>query len=508
MAAAALVAAAVLAAAPLPAPTLVLTHARLADGTGAALRAERAVVVSGDSILAIEDARRYRPPAGARVIDVKGLVVAPGFIDTHSHVDAGILAQPAAATQVRQGITTALGGQDGGCHCPLAGFYAQLEAGGLSLNVASLAGLGTLREQVMGRDDRRPARPDEVERMKALLETELQAGAFGLSSGLEYEPDSFATTDEIVELAKLVKPHGGLYVSHVRDEGARVIESYRELVEIARRAGVPGQISHMKLGSPRSWGRMGEYRALMKEADAAGGPRITGDCYPYVFWQSTLRVLVLSRRYDDLAEVRRGIDDSGGPENIRIARYAPRPAYEGQSLAQIAREQGGDPYRLYSEMIRETEPGNRRAEWGDDPERILGYSMREPDVREFYRDPRVMVASDGAIDGAHPRGAGAFPRFLARYVREARVVSLAEGVRKMTSLPASVLGLADRGRVAPGLKADLVVFDPATVEDRSSVGEPHAAPAGIPWVIVNGVPVVESGVVTSARPGRVLRAGR
>lgn len=488
-----------------PNPTLVITHARVADGTGTALQPDRAVVIAGDTIVAVEDAARYAPPPGARVIDASGLVLAPGFIDTHSHADSGILERPGAETQVRQGVTTALGGQDGACECPLADFLGKLESGGTAMNLASTAGFGTLREQAMGADNRRPARPDEIEKIKTLLEAELQAGAFGLSSGLEYEPGSYATTDEIVEVAKVVKPHGGFYISHVRDEGAKVIESYRELVEIARRAGIPGQFSHMKLGSVSSWGRMPEYRALMKEVDAAGGPRITGDCYPYTFWQSTLRVLVLSRRYDDLGDVRRGVDDNGGPDSIQLARYAPNPAFEGKSLARIAKEQGKDPYAVYMEMIRETEPKNRKPEWGDHVEGILGVSMREEDIRSFYADPRVMVSSDGEIHGAHPRGAGAFPRFLARYVREAKVMSLEEGVRRMTTLPASLLGLKDRGQAAPGMKADLVLFDPDTVEDRSTVKDPHAAPVGIPWVIVNGVPVVEAGAVTAARPGRVLR---
>ena len=496
---------ALLLASPSPEPSLVLMHARVADGTGAALQPDRAVVIAGDTIVAVEHAARYAPPPGARVIDAKGLVLAPGFIDTHSHADSGILERPGAETQVRQGITTVLGGQDGGCECPLADFFVKLERGGSAVNLASMAGFGTLREQALGEDNRRPARPDEIEKMKALLEGQLKAGAFGLSSGLEYEPGSYATTDEIVEVAKVVKPYGGFYISHVRDEGAKVIESYRELVEIARRAGIPGQLTHMKLGSVSSWGRMPEYQALMKEVDAEGGPRITGDCYPYTFWHTTLRALVLSRRYDDLGDVKRGVDDNGGPDNIQLARYAPNPSLEGKSLAVIAKEQGKDPYSVYMQMIQETEPKNRKPEWGDHVESILGLSMREEDIRSFYGDPRVMVSSDGEIHGAHPRGAGAYARFLARYVRGANVMSLEEGVRRMTTLPASLLSLKDRGRVAPGMKADLVLFDPDKVEDRSTVKDPHAAPVGIPWVIVNGVPVVEAGGVTGARPGRVLR---
>jgi N-acyl-D-amino-acid deacylase len=489
-----------------PEVSLVVVNARLVDGSGGPAVANRSVVVSGDTILAIEDSARYTPPAGARVVDARGRVLAPGFIDMHSHADSGLLAHPDAGTQVRQGITTMVGGQDGGCQCSLGEYFRKVEATGSAANVASTVGFGWLRETAMGQDNRRPARPEEIAKMQALLDIEMRHGAFGLSSGLEYEPDSFSTTDEVVEVAKVVKPYGGFYISHVRDEGLKVIDSYRELVEISRRAGIPGQFSHMKLGSVSSWGRMPEYQKLMKEVDAQGGPRITGDCYPYNFWGSTLRVLVLSRRYDDMGDVKRGVDDNGGPDNILLVTYAPNRAYEGKSLAQIAKMEGTDPYTQYMKMIRETDPKNRKPEWGDDVEGILGISMQEEDIRAFYKDPRVMVSSDGSIEGGHPRGAGAFPRFLGRYVREAKVVSLEEGVRKMTSLPASVLGVKDRGRIAAGMKADLVVFDPATVIDTSTIQESTKAPIGIPYVIVNGRVVLDDGTATDARPGRVLRA--
>jgi N-acyl-D-amino-acid deacylase len=483
---------------------LVIVGGRIADGTGGPLLLGKAVVVAGDTIQAVVDEKGWKPAAGARVIDAKGMVVAPGFIDPHSHADGQILDHPGAETQVRQGITTALVGQDGGSQWPLGEFLAKLDRTGIALNIASTAGFGTIREKAMGDDLRRSARPEELARMKQLLEEALRDGAFGLSSGLEYEPDSFSTTEELVELAKVVRPHGGFYISHVRDEGPHVIESFRELVEIGEKGGVPAQISHIKLGSPRSWGRFPEYAALMKEADARG-LRITADCYPYTFWHSTLRVLVLSRRYEERAEVERGLADNGGAENIALARYAPDPTLEGRSLAEIAKEKGTDPVSLYQELIRATDPARRDPAWGDDVEGILGTSMREEDIRSFYADPRVMVSSDGQIDGKHPRGAGAFPRFLARYVREGKVVGLAEGVRKMTSLPASVLKLADRGRIAAGMKADLVVFDPDRVEDRATVRDPKAPPLGIPYVIVNGQLAVDEGRPTAARAGRALR---
>jgi N-acyl-D-amino-acid deacylase len=498
---------ATLLAAATPDPSLAIVGARIADGGGGPILSGKVVVVSGDSIQAIVDEKAWKAPAGLRVIDGKGLVLSPGFIDMHTHADSALVEKPDAITQIRQGITTALGGQDGGSQIPIAEFFAKLEKAKPAMNLASTVGFGSLREKVMGKDSKRPARPDEIVKMQALLDQEMRDGAFGLSSGIEYEPDSYSTTDELVDVAKTVKPYGGFYISHVRDEGAKVIDSWRELMVIAERAGIPGQITHIKLGSVSSWGKFSQYTALMKEADAKG-LKITADCYPYNFWHSTLRVLVLSRRYDDPVEVKRGVDDNGGPENIILTDYAPNPSYAGKSLAQIAKEKGVDPYALYMDLIKESDPATAKPEWGDNVESILGISMQEDDIKGFYKDPRVMVSTDGAIDGGHPRGAGTYPRFLGRYVREAKVVSLEEGIRKMTSLPASVLGLKDRGRVAPGFKADLVLFDPATVIDRSTIKDPTAAPAGIPYVIVNGQVALDNGVGTTARAGRVLRKGR
>jgi len=488
-------------------PTLVITNAQIADGSGGPIVFGKVVVISGDTIIKITDQKKWKTPAGVREIDGSGLVLSPGFIDTHNHSDSKILEKPGAESQVRQGITTFVGGQDGDSQVPIAPFFEKAEKTGMALNMASTVGFGSLRSKVMGDDWRRAARPDEIVKMKALLDQDMKDGAFGLSSGIEYEPDSYSTTDELVEVAKTIKPYGGYYVSHVRDEGAHVVDSWRELMTIAERASIPGQISHIKFGSVSAWHQFPKYTELMKEADAKG-LKITADCYPYNFWHSTLRVLVLSRRYDDLNEVKRGVDDNGGPENIILTAYLPDPSVVGKSLAQIAKEKNMDPYQLYMQMIRETDPSTHQ--WGENQEveSILGISMQEEDIKGFYKDTRVMVSSDGAIDGAHPRGAGTYPRFLGRYVREFKVVQLEEGVRKMTSLPASVLGLKDRGRIAEGMKADLVLFNPDTVIDRSTIKDPTAAPEGIPYVIVNGQVAVDKGVATPARAGRVLRKGQ
>jgi len=318
-------------------PTLIITNARIADGGGGPIVFGKVVVISGDTIIKITDQKKWKTPAGVREIDGSGLVLSPGFIDTHNHSDSKILEKPGAESQVRQGITTFVGGQDGSSQVSIAAFFEKAEKTGMAINMASTVGFGSLRSKVMGDDWRRAARPDEIVKMKTLLDQDMKDGAFGLSSGIEYEPDSYSTTDELVEVAKTIKPYGGYYVSHVRDEGAHVLDSWRELMTIAERASIPGQISHIKFGSVSAWHEFPKYTELMKQADAKG-LKITADCYPYNFWHSTLRVLVLSRRYDDLNEVKRGVDDNGGPENIILTGYLPDPSVVGSRWRRLPKE--------------------------------------------------------------------------------------------------------------------------------------------------------------------------
>ncbi len=484
--------------------TLVITHGRVADGSGGALVQGKVILVRGDTIEAVVDEKAFTPPAGARTIDAKGMVVAPGFIDMHSHADEEILRLPGAETQIRQGITTALGGQDGDSALPLGAFLSRVEEKGTAINLTVMVGFGRLRREVLGADFRRPARSDEIARMQALAREAMGDGAFGLSTGLEYDPDTHAPTDEVVAVAGAVREGGGFYVSHVRDEAQQALRSFAEVVEISERAGLPAQISHVKLASPLTWGQTGRVRALLDDAERRG-LRVTADCYPYTFWQATLRAMVVSKNYSDRTAVESGLVDAGGPDAIRITRFLPDRSLQGRTLTEVARLRGVDPVAAMIDLMRAAPPVNGVDGRSEDTEQVIGESMKEEDVRAFYADPRVMVSSDGHIDGTHPRGAGSFPRFLARYVREGKVVSLEEGVRKMTSLPASVLGLADRGRIAAGMKADLVVFDPATVADRSTIQDPWAAPVGLPYVVVNGQVALDDGVATDARAGRVLR---
>ena len=303
-----------------------------------------------------------------------------------------------------------------------------------------------------------------------------------------------------MEVAKVVKPFGGFYISHVRDEGNGAIASFREVVEIGRRARLPVEISHIKLGTRSVWGHTAEVAAVFREAKRQRVD-LSADLYPYDFWSSTIRVLVPDRDFFNREKVRRALEDNGGAANIILARYSPDPAWQGRSLADIARRAHLTPEDVYMQVVRETDGGRGQ-------ESVLGISMTEDDIRWFMRRPEVMFSTDGALQGAHPRGAGTYPRILGRYVREQKVIPLGEAVRKMTALPARRLGLRDRGQLRAGLAADVVVFDPAAVLDHSTIQNPTAPPDGIAYVFVNGQAVVEKGQTTAARPGRVLRRGR
>ncbi len=479
---------------------VLIRHALVYDGTGSPPVAAD-VRVRGDRIVAM--AADLAPADGETVREARGLALAPGFIDMHTHADRGLLEDLDAATVTRMGVTTVFVGQDGDSAYPLREWFGRLEATPPAVNVASMVGHATLRQQVMGKDLYRPSTPQELARMKDLLARELTAGAFGLSTGLEYEAAHFATTEEVVELSRVAAASGGFYISHVRDEANRVFDSYDEILRIGREARIPVQITHIKLGSTPVWHLAAQRMpAYFAQADREG-VQLSADVYPYTFWHSTLRVLVPDRDFFNPEKVARSIADNGGPGAIRLGRYTPEPAMAGRTLEQIAAAWGVTPVEAYMRMIRATDP----AVHGDeDMENVLGTSMSEDDVRWFVAHPRIMFCSDGELHGSHPRGAGAFARVLGRYVREEKVLPLELAVHKMTGLAAARLGLADRGRVAPGYVADLVLFDPATVNDRSTVEAPEAPPVGIPDVMVAGEWVVRDGAVTHRHPGRVLRS--
>jgi N-acyl-D-amino-acid deacylase len=472
--------------------TIAIVGATLIDGSGRAPLTDSVVVLKGDSIVSAGKRTEVTVPTGARVIEARGLVVAPGFIDAHNHSDRGFTTDPAAASQVSQGITTVVVGQDGGSPFPVGEFFTGLDKKPISLNVVTFVGHATVRSLVMGEDTNREATPAEIEKMRQLVTQAMSEGAAGLSSGLEYETGKPATTGEVVTLAKAAAAYGGIYISHIRDEADKSFEALAEAIQIGREARIPVQISHIKLGTLKVWGKANQVVQLINRARARGQD-VTADCYPYDAWSSTIRVLIPSGRHDDPVDVARGLADVGGPANITIVSCRAHPDYEFKTMDEISKPEKINPVDLYMKIVRDGGAG------------VVCRSMKDPDIRTFYRQPWVMVSSDGGIGGRHPRGAGSYPRVLGRYVREQRWLSLPEAIRKMTSLPASRFKLADRGLIRAGFKADVVLFDPLRIIDRATFKEPQLIAEGVKRVFVNGQEVWVDGNVTSNRPGQSLR---
>ena len=479
--------------------------ATIVDGTGSpgfigSLRVVDEVIaeIAGD-----DGGDVLAPTNGEPVYDAGGFVLAPGFIDTHSHHDGGLLDELTALAVVSQGITTIVAGQDGGSRFPISDFFAALEETPAAVNVASYTGHGTLRRQVMGDDFRREASDEEVAAMQALLETELANGVLGLSTGLEYDPGIYSNTDEVVALAMTAAASGGRYISHMRSEDRALHEAIGEAIEIAERARLPVQISHFKLAARGLWGQAAEMLERLDEA-RADGLDITADVYPYEYWQSGMTVLFPERDFTDREAARYALEELVAPEGMLIGRYGPDPTLEGKTLAEISAERGTDPVTTYLDLIEVSQAA--RAGGGlDAGASIVATSMTFDDIATLMSWPHTNVSSDGGLRGAHPRGFGTYPRVLGRYVREEGRLSLEEAIHKMTGLAAAHMGLSDRGTLRAGAPADLVLFDPATVIDRSTTAEPHLTSVGIERVWVAGTVVYEEGAVTGALPGRVLR---
>jgi N-acyl-D-amino-acid deacylase len=470
----------------------VIVNAQVADGTGAPLRKAN-VRITDERIAAIGN---FKPAAGDRVIDAQGLVLAPGFIDVHNHSEEGLQRDPLATTQIAQGITTVLLGADGGSPWPIGSWLEERRREPASLNLAVTVGHATVREQVLQQDFRRVARPTEVAAMAKLVEQGMSEGAIGLSSGLEYDVASYSSTDEMVAVAAAAAKHGGFYMTHVRDEADRSFAALAEAIAIGQRARIPVQHSHIKMGTVKVWNKAGEYIRAIEEA-RRGGLDILADCYPYNAWFSTIKVLVPDKQYESPESVQEALAAVGGAGNVTIARFPPNTGYEQQTIEQLARNERIDPIDMFVRIIRE---GNAASE----DALVVAKSMTDADIELFYRQPWVMVASDGGIGMEHPRGAGTFPRVLGQFVREKHWFTLPEAIRKMTSLPAQRLGFRDRGTLREGSFADLVLFDARTVIDRATFARPQELPVGIQAVYVNGEQVWSEGRPTGARPGRVL----
>jgi dihydroorotase/N-acyl-D-amino-acid deacylase len=498
---------------------LVVRNARVVDGTGAPwFRAD--VAVRGDTIVAVAPGLEGQ---ARRVVDAAGRVVAPGFIDIHTHARRGIFEVPAADNYVRQGVTTLVEGQDGSSPLPLGEFLSKVEALRPAVNFAALVGHGSVREAVFGRADRAPS-AEELARMEVLVEEAMREGAFGLSTGLFYVPGTFSRTDEVVALARVAGRLGGIHVSHMRDEAAGALESVRETIAIGEEGGLPTQVTHHKLIGKASWGRSAETLRLVEEARRRGVDA-TIDQYPYTASSTALAAALFPawaleggqdavrkrlQSPSDRARIRATVEEKirterggGDPANIQIAACGFDRSLEGKNLAEIASSRGKAPtVENAADVAMEiVERGGASG---------IFHAISEEDVGRILVSPLTMVASDGEVPvfgkGApHPRSYGTFARVLGVYVREKGLLTLEEAIRKMTSFPAARLRLPDRGLLRPGTKADLVVLDPATVRDRSTFDAPHQYAEGVSLVVVNGEVVLDGERMTGTRPGRVLR---
>jgi N-acyl-D-amino-acid deacylase len=506
---------------------LVIRNGTVLDGTPSP-GMEADVAISGDRIAQVGPRLAGR---GTEEIDARGMAVSPGFVDLHSHGDGSMDDDPRQESLIRQGITTIVVGQDGssrgggngqGASEGMAGVLASVDALKPAVNLATMIGLGSVRGRVVGNDDR-PATPDELRAMVAMVESALAGGACGASSGLEYTPGAFASTAELIELCKPLSARRLPYATHMRNEDDRLLDSIDESIAVARGAGCPLQISHLKTQGPRNWSKLDTVFARVDAAVQAGVP-VTFDRYPYIAYATGLTNLFpvwsrdggtdafLARLADPAASPRiKGetlakVDLIGGWENVHISSVrAPEDrAAEGKRLGSYARSINTDPYELTVAMLN-----RNRGSVG-----MVGFAMSEENLDRILAHPLGMVASDGgsfAVDGPtrrgspHPRGLGTFPRVLGRYVRERKALTLASAINKMTAFPASRVALHHRGVLKPGWAADVVVFDPATVIDRATYEQPFQYPVGIKAVVVNGVIALRDDQRNTKLSGRALR---
>lgn len=499
-----------------PAYDLVISNGRVVDGTGKPrFRAD----------VAIKDGRIARigqvdPKHAITVIDARGQIVAPGFIDVHTHVES-IYNQPEAENFVRMGVTSLVTGNCGSSATDIGEFLGRIKERPLAVNLATLIAHGSVRSKVMGLENRDPS-PEELKKMEAMVEQGMADGAVGLSTGLIYVPGTYAKTDEIVALARVVAKHHGLYATHMRNEGSQIIAAIRESINIGEEAGLPVEISHFKIASRRLWGRTNVTLGLVREARRRG-LAVSVDQYAYTASSTSLDVRLPEwalaggreegkKRLADKETRRRivhdmkdflrksGIKDYG---YAVVANYPANPSFNGKSIKWITREAKGksDLGSQIDQILEMYEAGGAS---------MVYHGMNEGDVRRIMREPFTMIASDSGVrrlgEGVpHPRGYGNNARVLGRYVRELRLISLEDAVRKMTSLPAQTFNLRDRGLLREGYAADIVIFDDSQIADRATFDSPHQYAVGVNFVFVNGQMVVSNGETTRHRPGAALR---
>ncbi len=522
---------------------LIISKGIVYDGLGNPGK-ELDIAIKEDKILLL--GKNLRKGKAKKIIEAQGLAVSPGFIDAHDHTDLGLLANPKAESQVRQGVTTVISGNCGYSPFPvpdlvfdewkdhaekeyhveldwkdITGFFNRLNKGGMALNYATLLGQGSLRGKVVGLDDRAPTE-NQLKEMKKLVEENIKAGALGISTGLEYAPGSFAKNSEILELCQTVALNKGVYATHMRDEGDFLLESIEESIEIARKTKVSLQISHLKVAYKKNWPKIDAALSRI-EAAQKQGVNILADRYPYIagstglsyyfpLWakQGTTKDFVARLKNPDLdSKIRSFVNEQekklGSWDKVLISSVftEKNKPLEGKNILEAAREAGKEPYEFMRDLLIEEE--NRVG--------MISFFSKEENLRRILAHPLVVIGADGEAVAPygllskgkpHPRFYGTFPRVLGKYAREEKIFSLAQGIQKMTSLTAQKFGLRKRGQIKEGYFADLVVFDPGKIIDCATWKDPHQYPKGIDHVFVNGQIVIQEGEHTGKLPGQIL----
>ncbi len=523
-----------------PSLDLLIKNGHIIDGTGKN-EFPADIGIRDGKIVAIENYGILKEDSSIKIIDAKNLKVTPGFIDIHSHTDSGLFINPNAESKIRQGVTTEVSGQDGSSVAPRKNnsdddeykvdqknwstfpeFFKLLEENKTAVNFVTFVGQGTLRGYVVGEDDR-IATSEEIEQMKKLAMEALDQGAFGISSGLEYTPGSFARTEEISELCKVMKNRGGVYATHMRNEADTVLEAITEAIQIGKTAGVPVNISHLKLQGKANWNKIDQAFALIEDANS-NGHRVTFDRYPYTAFSTGLsnlfplwsrdggreRFLERLQNKSDLVEIKKYVLDKVSSlsnwDAVLIAgvKKEINKNYEGKTIQQIISQTNEDPFEFTRNLLID-ENGSVS---------MCGFGMSEENTSRILSHPLCIVASDASAratygklsEGSpHPRSYGTFPRFLSRYVRQDNIIALPEAIRKITSFPAETLGISYRGVIAKGKMADVVCFDYENIIDKSDYVNPHQYSKGVQYVVVNGELVIDKSEHTGKLPGQILR---
>ncbi len=479
-------------------PTVLIKNITVIDGTGAPAK-NIWVRIQGKKIISVGNLQAFE---GEEIIDGEGKILAPGFIDSHSHVEASLQEHPEALAALNQGITTIVTGQDGGGD-PIDSIKAALKKIPAAINVAIYTGHATIREKIMGTANlSRPATNEELEKIKQLLKEELQKGSLGLSTGLEYEERFYSNRNEVIELAKVAAAEKGRYISHIRSEDVNREEAIDEIIQIGREAKLPVQISHIKIALKDDWGTAPRLLAALQNARAEGID-ITADCYPYDFWNSTIRVLFPKKDFTNLESATYATQHLFDPEGSVMVRFAPDSNYKGKTVGAIAKLRNETSAKTLLYLVAAASDYQKQHPDADGIETIMGKSMSEDDVMSFLAWGHTNFCSDGA-NGGHPRGYGSFTKILNRYVKEKKIMSWEDAIHKMTGLAAEHIGITNRGIIAPGYFADLVLIDPATVKDNSSIENSKALSDGILKVWVNGVLVYKDKTSQQKFPGEFV----